>query len=312
MIAAALRVVSKRFGEAVALDRVDFAIEAGEVVALAGPNGAGKTTALAILLGLRRPDNGTAELFGVDPRQVRARLAVGVTPQESGFPPTLRVREIVELVRAHFPFAVPTDQLLGRFRLDTIARRQAGGLSGGERRRLAVALAFAGDPAAIFLDEPTAGLDVESRRSVWAEIDRYSADGGTVLLTTHYLEEADHLASRLAIVDRGRVVAEGTPDALKGELSGDAIHVDLAQVVEEGRVRAALSGVSSIRELSIEGASVRARADNGATVVPAMITALESGSARVASVRVTRPSLDDVYLRHTGRTFSEADSGGAR
>jgi len=214
VIAAALRMVSKRFGEAVALDRVDFAVEAGEVVALVGPNGAGKTTALAILLGLRRPDDGTAEVFGVDPRQVRARLAVGVTPQESGFPPTLRVREIVELVRAHFPFAVPTDQLLGRFRLDTIARRQAGGLSGGERRRLSVALAFAGDPAAIFLDEPTAGLDVESRRSVWAEIDRYSADGGTVLLTTHYLEEADRLAGRIVLLAQGRVVAEGSPTQL--------------------------------------------------------------------------------------------------
>jgi ABC-2 type transport system ATP-binding protein len=206
--------VSKRFGEAVALDRVDFAVEAGEVVALVGPNGAGKTTALAILLGLRRPDDGTAEVFGVDPRQVRARLAVGVTPQESGFPPTLRVREIIELVRAHFPLAVPTDELLGRFRLDTIARRQAGGLSGGERRRLSVALAFAGNPAAIFLDEPTAGLDVESRRTVWAEIDRYSADGGTVLLTTHYLEEADRLAGRIVLLAQGRVVAEGSPTQL--------------------------------------------------------------------------------------------------
>ena len=214
MIAAALRTVSKRFGEAVALDRVDLAVEAGEVVALVGPNGAGKTTALAILLGLRRPDEGAAEIFGVDPRQVRARLAVGVTPQESGFPPTLRVREIVELVRAHFPCAVPTDELLGRFRLDTIARRQAGGLSGGERRRLSVALAFAGDPAAIFLDEPTAGLDVESRRSVWAEIDRYSADGGTVLLTTHYLEEAERLAGRIVLLAQGRVVAEGSPTQL--------------------------------------------------------------------------------------------------
>ena len=214
MIAAALRTVSKRFGEAVALDRVDFAVEAGEIVALVGPNGAGKTTALAILLGLRRPDEGAAEIFGVDPRQVRARLAVGVTPQESGFPPTLRVREIVELVRAHFPCAVPTDELLGRFRLDTIARRQAGGLSGGERRRLSVALAFAGDPAAIFLDEPTAGLDVESRRSVWAEIDRYSADGGTVLLTTHYLDEAERLAGRIVLLAQGRVVAEGSPTQL--------------------------------------------------------------------------------------------------
>ena len=214
MIAAGLRTVSKRFGEAVALDRVDLAVEAGEIVALVGPNGAGKTTALAILLGLRRPDEGAAEIFGVDPRQVRARLAVGVTPQESGFPPTLRVREIVELVRAHFACAVPTDELLGRFRLDTIARRQAGGLSGGERRRLSVALAFAGDPAAIFLDEPTAGLDVESRRSVWAEIDRYSADGGTVLLTTHYLDEAERLAGRIVLLARGRVVAEGSPTQL--------------------------------------------------------------------------------------------------
>jgi ABC-2 type transport system ATP-binding protein len=214
LIAAALRTVSKRFGEAVALDRVDLAVEAGEIVALVGPNGAGKTTALAILLGLRRPDEGAAEIFGVDPRQVPARLAVGVTPQESGFPPTLRVREIVELVRAHFPCAVPTDELLGRFRLDTIARRQAGGLSGGERRRLSVALAFAGDPAAIFLDEPTAGLDVESRRSVWAEIDRYSADGGTVLLTTHYLDEAERLAGRVVLLAQGRVVAEGSPTQL--------------------------------------------------------------------------------------------------
>ena len=217
MIAAALREVSKRFGEAVALDRVDLAVEAGEVVALVGPNGAGKTTALAILLGLRRPDEGGAEIFGVDPRHVRGRLAVGVTPQESGFPPTLRVREIVELVRAHFPCAVPTDELLGRFRLDTIARRQAGGLSGGERRRLSVALAFAGDPAAIFLDEPTAGLDVESRRSVWAEINRYSADGGTVLLTTHYLEEAERLAGRIVLLAQGRVVAEGSPTQLTAQ-----------------------------------------------------------------------------------------------
>ena len=181
------------------------------------------------------------------------------------------------------------------------------------KRKLDVAMGLVHTPRVLFLDEPTTGLDPEARADLWKEIGRLShEDGITVLLTTHYLEEADHLASRLAIVDRGRVVAEGTPDALKGELSGDAIHVDLAQVVEEGRVRAALSGVSAIRELSLEGASVRARADNGATVVPAMITALESGGARVASVRVTRPSLDDVYLRHTGRTFSEADSGGAR
>jgi ABC-2 type transport system ATP-binding protein len=211
MIAAALAGVSKRFGETIALDDVDLPIDAGEVVALLGPNGAGKTTALSILLGLRRPDTGRAEIFGLDPRRPDARVAVGVTPQEAGFPQTLRVREIVDLVRAHFPFPAPTDELLERFDLTSVARRQAGGLSGGERRRLAVALAFAGEPAAIFLDEPTAGLDVESRRSVWAEIDQYSTDGGTVLLTTHHLEEAERLADRIVLLARGRVVAEGTP-----------------------------------------------------------------------------------------------------
>ncbi len=193
MIAAALRAVSKRFGDTLALDGVDLAV-----------------TALSILLGLRRPDAGRAEIFGLDPRRATARVAVGVTPQESGFPPTLRVREIVDLVRAHFPFPAAADEVLERFGLAAIARRQAGGLSGGERRRLSVALAFAGEPAAMFLDEPTAGLDVESRRSVWGEIDRYSTDGGTVLLTTHYLEEAERLATRIVLLARGRVVAAGT------------------------------------------------------------------------------------------------------
>jgi ABC-2 type transport system ATP-binding protein len=223
VIAAALWRVSKRFGETLALDQVDLAVDAGDIVALLGPNGAGKTTALSILLGLRRPDEGRAEVFGVDPRRPSARVAVGVTPQESGFPPTLRVREIVDLVRAHFPDPAPTDELLQRFDLGGIERRQAGGLSGGERRRLSVALAFAGEPAAIFLDEPTSGLDVESRRAVWGEIDRYSADGGTVLLTTHYLDEAQRLASRIVLIARGRVVAEGTADSLAGQASASGL-----------------------------------------------------------------------------------------
>ncbi len=223
MIAAALWRVSKRFGETLALEQVDLAVDAGDIVALLGPNGAGKTTALSILLGLRRPDEGRAEVFGVDPRRPSARVAVGVTPQESGFPPTLRVREIVDLVRAHFSDPAPTDELLQRFDLGGIERRQAGGLSGGERRRLSVALAFAGEPAAIFLDEPTSGLDVESRRAVWGEIDRYSADGGTVLLTTHYLDEAQRLASRIVLIARGRVVAEGTADSLAGQASASGL-----------------------------------------------------------------------------------------
>jgi ABC-2 type transport system ATP-binding protein len=209
MIAAALRGVTKRFGGVVALDRVDLELRSGEVLAVLGPNGAGKTTALSLMLGLRRPDVGRAELFGADPRRPASRAAVGVTPQDASFPPTLRVREITDLVRAHYAAPAPTMDLLARFGLVECGRRQAGGLSGGERRRLSVALAFAGKPLAVFMDEPTTGLDVEARRAVWSELQAYAASGGTILLTTHYLEEAEALASRVVLLSRGRIAAEG-------------------------------------------------------------------------------------------------------
>ena len=303
-----------------ALDGLSFLVPRGTIFGLLGPNGAGKSTTIKVLNTLTRPDSGIARVAGLDvvkqPDQVRR--AIGCVAQKSGVDINATGRENLALQAQFYglrgaALRSRVDALLERFSLAPAADREARGYSGGMKRKLDVAMGLVHTPRVLFLDEPTTGLDPEARADLWKEIGRLShEDGITVLLTTHYLEEADHLASRLAIVDRGRVVAEGTPDALKGELSGDAIHVDLAQVVEEGRVRAALSGVSAIRELALEGASLRARADNGATVVPAMITALESGGARVASVRVTRPSLDDVYLRHTGRTFSEADSGGAR
>jgi len=303
-----------------ALDGLSFLVPAGTIFGLLGPNGAGKSTTIKVLNTLTRPDSGIARVAGLDvvkqPDEVRR--AIGCVAQKSGVDINATGRENLVLQAQFYglrgaALRSRVEALLDRFSLAPAADREARGYSGGMKRKLDVAMGLVHTPRVLFLDEPTTGLDPEARADLWKEIGRLShEDGITVLLTTHYLEEADHLASRLAIVDRGRVVAEGTPDALKGELSGDAIHVDLAQIVEEGRVRAALSGVSAIRELSVEGASVRARADNGATVVPSMITALESGGARVASVRVTRPSLDDVYLRHTGRTFSEADSGGAR
>jgi len=233
VIAAALRGVTKHFGDTLALDRVDLELRTGELLALLGPNGAGKTTALSILLGLRRPDSGRAELFGEDARRREARGAIGVTPQESGFPQMLRVSEILELVRAHYPSPVPVGELLGRFRLTHLARRQAGGLSGGERRLLSVALAFAGRPRALFLDEPTAGLDVEARRDVWRELRGFTAGGRTVLLTTHSLEEAEALASRVVLLARGRVVAEGSPAELAGTYDGGLERAYLA-LIEAG------------------------------------------------------------------------------
>jgi ABC-2 type transport system ATP-binding protein len=147
-------------------------------------------------------------------------VAIGVTPQEASFPPTLRVGEVVDLVGAHFPAPVTTAELLARFGLTERARRQVGGLSGGERRRLSVALAFAGRPFAVFLDEPTTGLDVEARRGVWRELQAYAASGGTILLTTHYLEEAEALATRVALLSRGRIVAHGSPQQLANTHGG--------------------------------------------------------------------------------------------
>jgi len=216
MTAAALVEATKSFGAAPAVDRVTFGVEEGEVVALLGPNGAGKTTSMALLLGLRRPDSGRALLFGRDPRAADARTAIGVTPQEMGFPHALRVVEVVRLVRAHYPQPLPERDVLERFGLDRFAKRQVGGLSGGERRRLAVALAFAGDPRLVVLDEPTSGLDAESRRSVWAAVRRHAAAGRAVLLTTHHLDEAEALASRVVVIESGRIVADGQVAAIKG------------------------------------------------------------------------------------------------
>jgi ABC-2 type transport system ATP-binding protein len=227
--------VTKRFGATCALDAVTFEVRAGEVLALLGPNGAGKTTALSLLLGLRRPDAGSVDLFGRNPRSPPARSAVGVTPQEDGFPPTLRIREIVDLVSAHFADPIPRDEVLDRFGLRPLARRQAGGLSGGERRRLSVALAFVGRPRLLVLDEPTAGLDVASRRAVWSEVAAYAAGSGTVLLTTHHLEEAEALASRVVVLSAGRVVADGALADLASRTSAGGLEEVFVALTGSGR-----------------------------------------------------------------------------
>ncbi len=205
-----LDAVTRRFGHVVALDDVSLTVGEGELVGLLGPNGAGKTTLLSLVNGLRKADSGTVRLFGGDPRAAASRLALGTTPQETGLPSTLRVREVVELVAGHYPSPMPTAEVLDRFGLGDLQRRQTGALSGGQKRRLAVALALVGRPRLVLLDEPTTGLDVEARHVLWQALRDYHADGATVVLTSHYLEEVEALAHRAVVVGQGRVLADGT------------------------------------------------------------------------------------------------------
>lgn len=201
---------TRSYGPVIALDGVSLDVPAGQLLGLLGPNGAGKTTLLQLFAGLRRPTSGTVELFGGDPRDAARRRRLGCTPQETGLPPTLRVHEIVEFVAGHFDHPVPTGELLEQFGLTGLERRQSGGLSGGQKRRLAVAVAFAGRPDLVLLDEPTTGLDVEARHALWDAVRRYHQEGGTVVLTSHYLEEVEALAERVVVIDQGRVRADGT------------------------------------------------------------------------------------------------------
>jgi ABC-2 type transport system ATP-binding protein len=208
--------VTHRYGDTLALDRVSLDVTAGELVGLLGPNGAGKSTLVNLLTGIRRPTSGVVELCGGDPRLPASRRLLGVTPQETGLPASLRVGEVVDFVRAHYANPLTQGELLDRFGLSDLVRRQTGGLSGGQKRRVAVALAFLGRPSIVFLDEPTTGLDVEARRSLWDGIRSFHADGGTVVLTSHYLEEIEALAKRVVVIGGGRVLADDTVPAIRG------------------------------------------------------------------------------------------------
>jgi ABC-2 type transport system ATP-binding protein len=296
-----------------ALDGVTFEVEEATIFGLLGPNGAGKSTTVKILTTLTAPDSGEARVAGFDvlrePQGVRR--AIGVVGQKLGVDPEATGRE--NLVLQGALYAMPrrrvherADELLARFGLTEAASRLVRTYSGGMQRKLDVAAGLMHRPRVLFLDEPTTGLDPEARAEMWTEISQLTREEGvTVLLTTHYLEEADRLAAQLAIVDRGRVVAAGTPDELKSELHGDALVVEL-----NGRVDGALAAVEcvpGVAEPTLDGRVLRARSHEGARTVPAVLAALESAGVPVVSATVARPSLDDVYLRHAGRSFGEAD-----
>ena len=223
-----VRGVTRRFDATVALDDVTLDVHRGELVGLLGPNGAGKTTLLSLVSGLRRPDTGTVRLFGRDPRDAVARVRLGTTPQETGLPATLRVGEVAAFVAGHYPDPMPVGELLGTFGLTDLARRQTGGLSGGQKRRLAVALAMAGRPDLVLLDEPTTGLDVDARHVLWDALREFHARGVTVVVTSHYLEEIEARAERVVVVDQGRVLADGSLRDVVGRVALRRVTVSLA------------------------------------------------------------------------------------
>jgi ABC-2 type transport system ATP-binding protein len=298
-------------GKVRALDGVTFDVQPGTVFGLLGPNGAGKSTTVKILTTLSLPDSGQARVAGIDvaANPGRVRRAIGSVSQKAAVDPDATGRENLILQGRVYgmggrDLASRVDELLERFSLRDAAARIVRTYSGGMQRKLDVAMGLVHRPSVLFLDEPTTGLDPEARADVWEEIARLTRhDGLTILLTTHYLEEADRLARRLAIVDHGRIVAQGTPEELKAELRGDAIVVELREPTHNGAATSVLARIDGLREAVVDGRTLRARADHGARSVPPVLAALDAAGLPVASVTVARPSLDDVYLRHTGRAY---------
>jgi ABC-2 type transport system ATP-binding protein len=297
-----------------ALDGLSLTVEAGTIFGLLGPNGAGKSTTVRILTTLSRPDDGSARVAGIDVLgdPVGVRRAIGVVGQKLGADPEATGRENL-LLQGEFHGMTGSrlgrrvSELLARFGLSDAAERQVKTYSGGMQRRLDIAMGLLHRPRVLFLDEPTTGLDPQARADVWVEIERLAKEELiTILLTTHYLEEADRLASQLAIVDHGRIVVEGTPERLKTELNGDTIQVELLDPQAAG-ARSALERVGEVSDVNLEGRTLRARAGNGGAAIPAVLSALEEQGVKASSVTVARPSLEQVYLRHAGRAFHRAE-----
>jgi ABC-2 type transport system ATP-binding protein len=316
MDAIAVEELRKRYGEVQALDGVSFAVREGEVFALLGPNGAGKSTTVRVLVTLTHPDSGSASGAGHDVRtdQNAVRRAIGYVPQDSGVDQFGTGRENLMLQgrvqgMSGRDLRARSDELLELVGIAGAADRIVKTYSGGMRRRLDIALGLVHRPRVLFLDEPTTGLDPEARVAMWSEVSRLAeAESLTILLTTHYLEEADQLADRLAIVSRGKVVVDGTPSELKAGLRGDAVHVELENgaVPEAQRV---LAGVGAQPEQVLDGRTIVSRVENGGRALPGIISALDAAGIPVASVSLSRPSLDDVYLHFTGRDFASEDRG---
>ena len=307
---------SRNGGEVHAVKGVDLDVDAGELVGFLGPNGAGKTTTLRMLTTLLKPSAGTATVGGcdllTDPLGVRKRI--GYVAQGGGTAPESKVSEELELQGRLYRMSKADSIARGKvlseqLDLTGLDQRLTKTLSGGQRRRLDIAMGLIHSPGIVFLDEPSTGLDPQSRANLWEHIRRLRAEQGvTVFLTTHYLDEADALSDRLIVIDDGRIVAEGTPDSLKAQVSGDGVvvGVDPASQAEAAEIAGRLEGA---HELSVADGTIRFRVPRGDVAMPELLRAFDTRSIAMLSVQVHRPTLDDVFLTLTGRSLREAEQG---
>jgi len=303
-LALVCRELVKRYPDVVAVDGLDLAVEAGECYGLLGPNGAGKTTTVEILEGLTAPSAGEVEVLGErwrgDGLALRARL--GVQLQETRFPEKLRVGEVIDLFRSFYPRGLDPGEALARVSLGEKARAQVRTLSGGQKQRLSLACALVGDPEVLFLDEPTTGLDPASRREIWEIVEDLKRRGRTVLLTTHYMEEAARLCGRVAIVDRGKKLAEGTPAALVASLGAEhVVELEADGELDEAAL-AALPGVEAVRRA---GEAWRLTVRDVARALPPLLANLGERGLSPSRLATHHATLEDVFLALAGRSLEE-------
>lgn len=286
---ARLEAVTKTFGAVHALVDFDFIVRAGELTAILGPNGAGKTTAVKLLLGLLRPTSGRVSVFGADPADAATRTRVGAMLQVGRVPETLRVFEHLDLFSSYYPNPLPVSEALAIAGIENLRSRKFGDLSGGQKQRVLFALAICGNPDLLFLDEPTVGLDVEARRLMWNEIRHLLDRGKTIVLTTHYLEEADALADRIVVINKGSIIAEGTPAEIKSRTAGKKIRC-VTQLSP-----AAIRNISGVIDVYEDREAMVIQAKNAENALRGLL----SLDLEISGIEVTGAGLEDAFLALT-------------